>query len=880
MKNKRFMSIAMVLLTAVFVFCFAAVTKNTAMKASAEDYGSIVVSGTTVKNKSETGDKYADLSVHDIAVAFFELTDETGRDERTEALFDNISSLLKGCAVPRDSLEFEYVMELYKDDPKCSELLSALKDKVSRLYAGSVATAAASSVMTTRRQPTTEPQSPYDEDYTSEDGILSFIIRSDHAIVSRCRENVTGTVEIPATVKGKPVTALAENSFSNCEVNEVIVPDGVVYIGHYAFSYSGIETVILPSSLEEIGESAFRGCDDLTQITLPEGLEYIGDSAFFNCGKIESIRIPASVKSIGYYAFDCNYYYYGVKSIEVDEGNEVYASKDGVLFDKGMTELLKYPSGKEDGAYTVPDGVVTINDGAFRYCDQVSSITLPQSVSYIGSYAFENCDSLLNINLPESVETIGEGAFEDCGSLESIVIPSGITSINSRTFYECYRLSYAVLPSGIVEIGDYAFANCHRLRRIKLPEDLILIEDSAFAYASLTELKLPDGLISIGGRAFINNDITSLEIPDSVDYVGGYAFANCYLLEKAEFPDGFSLINSGIFGYCGQLKEIILPESIKLVNDSAFNGCASLTDVNYKGTEAQWSKVIIKEYNEPLLSATLNCEYHEHRLKTHTVKATCTKDGEEYEVCEICGNTIGEVRVLKAAGHSWQDDFTIDKEATCSEVGSKSVHCSNCSATKYSTEIAKKAHTVVTDKGVAATCTENGITEGSHCSSCGAVIAEQKVIYATGHTDANNDGVCDACGFKKESAVNIRLGLRTEPSSTLNYGETAVIYVTNTDLPEGTRLVWTISGSGINLIPAADGMSCTVKAEEGGTSTVTVTAYDRNGNLLKSDSGRVISASQTIISNASFLQKIIAFFRGIFGKKSLVSLVKLLTEIK
>ena len=264
MKNKRFLSITMVLLTALFVLAFAAVTKNTAMKASAA-YGGI------------------DEMLYDIATT---------------------SYYCSGCGEYfRDRLAF--------DNHACVPVSDTGAE-----------TAAASSVMTTRRQSTTEPQSSYDEYYTSEDGILSFIIRSDHAIVSRCRENVTGTVEIPATVKGKPVTALAENSFSNCEVSEVIVPDGVIYIGHYAFSYSSIETVSLPSSLEEIGESAFRDCYNLAQITLPEGLEYIGNSAFVNCGKLESIRIPASVKSIGYYAFDCNYYYYGVKSIEVDEGND------------------------------------------------------------------------------------------------------------------------------------------------------------------------------------------------------------------------------------------------------------------------------------------------------------------------------------------------------------------------------------------------------------------------------------------------------------------------------------------------------------------------------------------------------------------------------
>lgn len=819
MKNKRFLSITMVLLTALFVFAFAAVTKNTAVKADAAD-------GAT-------------------------------------AVADEIHG-------PGD-------------------------------------------VSTTRHRPSiTEPWSG--SYYESSDGVFTFIIRDDYALVSRCRSDVTGTAEIPSTVEGKPVTAIGENAFSECSLNEIIIPEGVVYIGRRAFSYSNVEIVHLPNSLDEIGEDAFYSCNQLTQITLPDGLEYIGESAFYNCRKLESVRIPKTVKNIGYYAFDCYNYYQencGIKSIEVDPENKVYASENGVLFDKAMTELIKYPSGKKDKSYAVPEGVVTISDRAFNSCPEISSVTLPQSVAYIGSYAFYECGKLIDIDLPKSVETIGEGAFADCSNLESIVIPDGVISVNNATFRNCYRLSSVVLPSGIVEIGDGAFEDCHRLEQISLPDDLIVIGKWAFDNTGLSQLTLPKGLIAIGDSAFRNCNISALKVPDSVDYIGSGAFAECSGLVKAELPDGFSLINSETFFRCERLTEIILPDSIKMVGDSTFSNCVSLTDVNYKGTQDQWNKVVIKDNNKPLLDAAIHYKFHEHRLRTKTIPATCTADGEEYNVCEICGNTIGTVKVLKATGHSWQDDFTVDKEATCTETGVKSVHCNNCSATRYSTDIAKKEHTPVEDAAVAATCTESGHTAGSHCSECGTVITAQKIVNATGHkytsqttdatctaagktvytcsvcrnsysetipakghADKNNDGICDICGLRIKPISNIRLTLRIEPSATINYGETAVIYVTNTDLPAGTQLVWTISGNGVNITPSADGMSCTVKSTDNGTATVTVTAYDKNGNILKSDTGRIISASQAIISKASFIQKVATFFRNLFGKKSLMSLVK------
>ena len=53
-------------------------------------------------------------------------------------------------------------------------------------------------------------------------------------------------------------------------------------------------------------------------------------------------------------------------------------------------------------------------------------------------------------------------------------------------------------------------------------------------------------------------------------------------------------------------------------------------------------------------------------------------------------------------------------------------------------------HEVVIDEAVAATCTRDGVTEGSHCSKCGEVLEEQTVILAMGHQYAG--GTCERCG--------------------------------------------------------------------------------------------------------------------------------------
>ena len=52
--------------------------------------------------------------------------------------------------------------------------------------------------------------------------------------------------------------------------------------------------------------------------------------------------------------------------------------------------------------------------------------------------------------------------------------------------------------------------------------------------------------------------------------------------------------------------------------------------------------------------------------------------------------------------------------------------------------------------GTAPTCSEPGLTDGSKCSGCGAVLTAQETIPATGeHIDKNNDGRCDGCNMCK-----------------------------------------------------------------------------------------------------------------------------------
>ena len=92
-------------------------------------------------------------------------------------------------------------------------------------------------------------------------------------------------------------------------------------------------------------------------------------------------------------------------------------------------------------------------------------------------------------------------------------------------------------------------------------------------------------------------------------------------------------------------------------------------------------------------------------------------------------------QIKVVSGHTF-GTWTTTKNATCTQVGTKSRKCTVCGKTETQT-IAKTGHKSVTDKTISATCTTDGKTEGSHCSVCGAVIKAQDTIKATGHKFGN-----------------------------------------------------------------------------------------------------------------------------------------------
>ncbi len=334
------------------------------------------------------------------------------------------------------------------------------------------------------------------------------------------------------------IISIGEWAFSECRtLTSIIIPNSVTDIGIGAFEHChelanvtisenlnslskgifsdcrSLTNIQIPEKIESIDETAFYNCKALTDIevhpnnsnycsengilfnknktklliypickshveyVIPEGVTELGKFAFYNCTALTDITIPSSMTSLkGLSLNSCT----ALTNIITSNDNPQYSSNDGVLFNKSGTVLIKYPSGKQDEEYIIPEGVTDIDSDAFNGSQILKTVKIPDSMKVIGDNAFCDCRKLSDINFPNGVETIDYHAFENCNRLTSIIIPNSVTSIGHFAFADCDSLKSIVLSDNITNIKAKTFQYCVSLTEITIPKSVTSIENNAF----------------------------------------------------------------------------------------------------------------------------------------------------------------------------------------------------------------------------------------------------------------------------------------------------------------------------------------------------------------------------------------------------------------
>ncbi len=396
-------------------------------------------------------------------------------------------------------------------------------------------------------------------------------------------------------------------------------------------------------------------------IVIPDRVSTIGQYAFEKLNSPASITLSKDVIDIRALLLCDNE---KIVEIKVVEENPEYSSQGGVLFNKDKRKLIRYPVGKSDAKYTIPDTVTKIEEGAFYGCKGLKSIIIPEGVTCIGESAFGNCENIQSVTIPKSVTKINAPSFESDYRLERIevaednpsyssqdgvlfnkdkttiihcpggktaseyIIPDTVIKIGEAAFFGCDKLSSVLIPDGVTNISAYAFAHCYSLRSVKLPNQMKRIGKWAFYCCNkLESISIPDSTIRIGEYAFFKCDkLASVSIPDGVTNIDSFAFANCRNLEYIKLPNQMKRINESTFQGCDKLASVSLPDGLTSIDGLVFDSCTSLTSVTIPNSVISISYLAFIRTNEKLTIYASEGSYAEQYAKKARIQFVNTKE--------------------------------------------------------------------------------------------------------------------------------------------------------------------------------------------------------------------------------------------------------------
>lgn len=191
-----------------------------------------------------------------------------------------------------------------------------------------------------------------------------------------------------------------------------------------------------------------------------------------------------------------------------------------------------------------------------KYLGEQTSITVPavmqgKPVLEIGAYSFSN--KITDIELSEGILSINENAFRYASSLSTVRMPLSLISIGAYAFHNTHidsvvigQTEAALQYSRLMEIGDYAFFNCIDIAEVTVPPQVDRIGHYAFAADSQNGFRM-----SLSSVTFLGQKMS---------YIGRYAFASTNL-ETIVLPEKLVSIGEGAFSGCKYLISVYLNDS-------------------------------------------------------------------------------------------------------------------------------------------------------------------------------------------------------------------------------------------------------------------------------------------------------------------------------
>ncbi|HEM5095318.1 TPA: leucine-rich repeat protein [Streptococcus suis] len=201
-------------------------------------------------------------------------------------------------------------------------------------------------------------------------------------------------------------------------------------------------------------------------------------------------------------------------------------------------------------------------------------------------FAELNRSGFSRIEIPEGMTTIDSGAFSGNKTLKEIILPSTLTSIGYNAF-ENSGLEKLVLPVSLTSIGDRAFAGISTLKEVVIPKNVTYAPNIFTGSENLKKVTFEDGMTVIPASILAGTSVEEIHLPTSVETIDSYAFSENKYLKKINLKDGVKAIYSGAFAGNSSLVQVDLPDTLEYIADYAFSGTGSLASIDLPASVKQ-----------------------------------------------------------------------------------------------------------------------------------------------------------------------------------------------------------------------------------------------------------------------------------------------------
>ena len=383
------------------------------------------------------------------------------------------------------------------------------------------------------------------------------------------------------------LTSIGEYSFAgSSKIATIDIPQSVVFIGSCAFSgCQGLQSIIIPNSVTVIENSTFNGCTNLSSIKIHDSITRIGESAFCSCSSLTSVSIPDNVQEIGNSAFAwCT----GLVNVKI--GDNAYI-RDNVFTKCDALYSISFGSVSYIGA-NVFSGCVNLKEVHISDIANWCSAAIHDNPLWYAHNLYINDEEIKDLVIPEGVTSINGGAFHKCNSIKTVTFPKSLETIGSDAFQMCEGLTTVFFEDGLKILSMGAFDRCTNLNNVYIKDlsawcKVEMPFNDVFTYpyhlylndSEVKDLVIPSGIQAVGSSIFRNCiSIISVAIDNSISEIGEYSFQNCSELKHLILPENLKTIRKQAFQNCN-LEELIIPSSVEIINSQVFDGCYNIKNV-------------------------------------------------------------------------------------------------------------------------------------------------------------------------------------------------------------------------------------------------------------------------------------------------------------